>query len=675
MNRLKAQLRALSTAEIRQKEIPYFKDKHLTFKHYLENKNQYTGKNIRELIKQCRRIPSPKYYRQYLSHIKNDLKDSETLKLVDLLLLKWELNGHLKAEEMALKLPNLSFIPEYILDIYVSCVGPTEALNWMYSLLETKQFQWDCGMCKKMTFELTNIQRYDLLVQFIEKMQEIGIAVDTSIWNNLLLGHLKNADLEKAESTYKAMIKNNTKPDLKTFELLIRCTLVHASRMNLNRTIYRGRKYIQKGLFKTESDAMDKVNSYLDLMKKYDLQPTEAVHSSLISFFTERRNYQRVLEYWKENNIKLDLKLYSYIFTALFKLGKLQQAQELLEDLLATSRPTPALYSVLMAGFSEFKKYPIVISLFQQYLEDGYYPHLRTYTILIDMYCKMGDLGTASKLWDQMVDQGIKPTELQYSVFLNGCCLAKEFEFAENIFSVMKRDNIIPSAASYNPLISGYIKHQQYDAAIRAYEQMIKQNVKPDYITFNILITLYSTLNNEARMIECLNNYISAGFSISDYTINPIVKYYLRNEQPDIAEEFTKLLEKATANQSHLNPNPVITETMKIDLANRNDEKIKLIRKVGSHNKYVADLILKLFDKQHPFLAKRVMRFFNQLEVDHKDSHIYHTYIKIMIKHDCIYLARSAILEMKRQGFLPEPWLAELLQSNGNLGLQYLFRK
>ncbi|KAK9162948.1 hypothetical protein Syun_003850 [Stephania yunnanensis] len=49
-------------------------------------------------------------------------------------------------------------------------------------------------------------------------------------------------------------------------------------------------------------------------------------------------------------------------------------------------------------------------------------------TIMIDGYCKMGELGEASKLLVKMLDNGIAPDVVTYNTLTSGFCKERRVE-------------------------------------------------------------------------------------------------------------------------------------------------------------------------------------------------------------------------------------------------------
>ncbi|KAK9166731.1 hypothetical protein Scep_001922 [Stephania cephalantha] len=74
---------------------------------------------------------------------------------------------------------------------------------------------------------------------------------------------------------------------------------------------------------------------------------------------------------------------------------------------------------------------------------------------MIDGYCKMGELGEASKLLGKMLDNGIAPDVVTYNTLTSGFCKEGRVEEAFKINDQMSRRGIVPDEVSNTTLVDG----------------------------------------------------------------------------------------------------------------------------------------------------------------------------------------------------------------------------
>lgn len=56
-------------------------------------------------------------------------------------------------------------------------------------------------------------------------------------------------------------------------------------------------------------------------------------------------------------------------------------------------------------------------------LEIGLFPNIRTFSMLIDMFCKEGWVNEAKAMLELMIERGESPDIITYSSLLDGYCL------------------------------------------------------------------------------------------------------------------------------------------------------------------------------------------------------------------------------------------------------------
>ncbi|MED6182271.1 hypothetical protein PIB30_027112 [Stylosanthes scabra] len=101
-------------------------------------------------------------------------------------------------------------------------------------------------------------------------------------------------------------------------------------------------------------------------------------------------------------------------------------------------------------------------------------------TALLDLYSKIGDVGTARKLFDEMSDRNVVSWNSMLSGYLKAGNLGKAQEFFEEI---PKKDVV-----SWNSMISGYAKAGDMDLAYSLFQQMPERNL----VSWNTMIGGYA---------------------------------------------------------------------------------------------------------------------------------------------------------------------------------------
>lgn len=100
-------------------------------------------------------------------------------------------------------------------------------------------------------------------------------------------------------------------------------------------------------------------------------------------------------------------------------------------------------------------------------------------TALLDLYSKIGDMGTARKVFDEMADRNV----VSWNSLLSGYLKAGNLDEAQRFFDEIPRKDVI----SWNSMISGYAKAGNVDQACYLFQQMPERSL----VSWNTMITGY----------------------------------------------------------------------------------------------------------------------------------------------------------------------------------------
>lgn len=94
-----------------------------------------------------------------------------------------------------------------------------------------------------------------------------------------------------------------------------------------------------------------------------------------------------------------------------------------------------------------------VVQVYEQLRNAGLQPNGTTYTALISVFGKAGQLDKAMDTFNTMVQQGLERSVITYSALMSACEKAGRWELAFELFSQMQRDRCKPNTVTYNSLI------------------------------------------------------------------------------------------------------------------------------------------------------------------------------------------------------------------------------
>ncbi|KAK3002932.1 hypothetical protein RJ639_019097 [Escallonia herrerae] len=134
--------------------------------------------------------------------------------------------------------------------------------------------------------------------------------------------------------------------------------------------------------------------------------------------------------------------------------------------------------------------------LFGLMIKHGIEPSVVTYSCLIDVICKSGNLrdgleqlGYEIKLYTQMgkldvlPDRGFAPDVVTYCTLIDGFCEKRNLTAGLLIFKLMLKNGVYPDIAVYNVLISMFFMEGRVKNALELFRQVSEVGPKPDTVT------------------------------------------------------------------------------------------------------------------------------------------------------------------------------------------------
>ncbi|KAG0015632.1 hypothetical protein BGZ80_009730 [Entomortierella chlamydospora] len=109
---------------------------------------------------------------------------------------------------------------------------------------------------------------------------------------------------------------------------------------------------------------------------------------------------------------------------------------------------------------------------------------------MLEAVGKMGDYDMTRQLVDQMNSSGVPSNEYTFSALLQS--LSQDPEKSVNLFEELSKQ-IEPNTVNFNMLIRTFQRHGDLDGAFRVFRSMIADGVKPDQYTFSSILSLFAS--------------------------------------------------------------------------------------------------------------------------------------------------------------------------------------
>ncbi|KAI4319378.1 hypothetical protein MLD38_032981 [Melastoma candidum] len=173
-------------------------------------------------------------------------------------------------------------------------------------------------------------------------------------------------------------------------------------------------------------------------------------------------------------------------------------------------------------------------AIFQR-LEDRFTPNIRTYTVLLNGWCRLKNLMEAGRVWNEMIDHGFKPDVVAHNTMLDGLLKSKRRSDAIKLFEVMKAKGPAPNVRSYTILIRDFCKQVKMTDAMEYFDEMIGSGLQPDAAVYTCLITGFGNQKRMDVAYELLKEMKEKGCPPDGKTYNALIKLLTSRNMPEEA--------------------------------------------------------------------------------------------------------------------------------------------
>uniref|UniRef100_A0A803KNK8 Pentatricopeptide repeat-containing protein n=1 Tax=Chenopodium quinoa TaxID=63459 RepID=A0A803KNK8_CHEQI len=186
-------------------------------------------------------------------------------------------------------------------------------------------------------------------------------------------------------------------------------------------------------------------------------------------------------------------------------------------------------------------------------LESNIAPNVKTYSMLVDMFCKDGCVDQAQSLIKHMTERGVPPNIITYSALLDGYCLRGQMEDAENLLHLMAENGcepnlttnvlygIKPNMHSVGILANCYCHLGRVDFGFSLLAKRLKlgfpldrvifntliNGLQPDVKTYNIMVKGFCKKGLMSEVAQVLRIMEEDGCPPNDRTYNTIIRGFI----------------------------------------------------------------------------------------------------------------------------------------------------
>ncbi|KAK0583151.1 hypothetical protein LWI29_034003 [Acer saccharum] len=168
-------------------------------------------------------------------------------------------------------------------------------------------------------------------------------------------------------------------------------------------------------------------------------------------------------------------------------------------------------------------------------LKERFMPNLRTYTVLLNGWCKVKNLMEAGRVWNDMIDKGFKPDIVVHNTMLEGLLKSKKRSDAIKLFEVMKAKGPLPNVQSFTIMIRDFCKQGKMGDAMEYFKVLHESGCLPDAAVYTCLITGFGNRKRMDLVFDLLKEMEEKGCTPDGRTYNALIKLLTSQRMPDDA--------------------------------------------------------------------------------------------------------------------------------------------
>ncbi|KAK4486886.1 hypothetical protein RD792_006194 [Penstemon davidsonii] len=230
-----------------------------------------------------------------------------------------------------------------------------------------------------------------------------------------------------------------------------------------------------------------------------------------------------------QKNMILDTISYLLVIFAKIKMGNLNDAQEIYDEMLKRGFDQNSFVCSLFVGkYSEEGRIDEAIGLLEEMENLGFTPLSESFNKLIEGCSTNGRLEDSLKFCKKMIKMGIIPSCSTINKMFEKLCNNGNSKKADEIFTIMVDKGFVPDENIYSNLIAGYCKDGDIEAAIKLLFEMEYRSISPNVLGLSSLIVMFCK-NGRLREAEKYFEMMKARSSLPSSSVyESLISGYLK---------------------------------------------------------------------------------------------------------------------------------------------------
>ncbi|KAE8646277.1 hypothetical protein Csa_016746 [Cucumis sativus] len=352
------------------------------------------------------------------------------------------------------------------------------------------------------------------------EMWSKGYQLDIFAYNMLLDALAKDEQLDRSYKVFKDMKLKHCNPDEYTYTIMIRMT---GKMGRAEESLALFEEMLTKGCTPnliayntmiqalSKSGMVDKAILLFCNMIKNNCRPNEFTYSIILNVLVAEGQLGRLDEVLEVSNKFINKSIYAYLVRTLSKLGHSSEAHRLFcnmwsfhdgGDRDAYISMLESLCRGVLSTLGKLKQVSHLHDLYEKMKQDGPFPDIFTYNILISSLGRVGKVKEAVEVFEELESSDCKPDIISYNSLIN--CLGKngDVDEAHMRFLEMQDKGLNPDVVTYSTLIECFGKTDKVEMARSLFDRMITQGCCPNIVTYNILLDCLERAGRTAETVD-----------------------------------------------------------------------------------------------------------------------------------------------------------------------------